>query len=212
MRRIPRFKVRSLKLRQANLRGWMQILPVLLYLLGITAGAICEEIGRAHGQTYAQYFVTQFLQIHLQSSLVGIIGFSFLSGLLLQTAVLFFGFSCVGVPVVLCIPMLKGFTDGCLSGFLYGSMGLRGLAANLLLFWAPQVGQAALLLSFTARILPMTVTLYRCNLLQKTPDRKLDLESPLRFYLFSALGVAAVSMGSGALSYLFAAVFLTACA
>ncbi|MEG2287144.1 MAG: hypothetical protein RSA17_02915 [Ruthenibacterium sp.] len=209
MRGFYHYRARPLHAKRIILgsKRWQQWLPAALLLLGIITGAVMEASGRTGGQAYLAYFVRQLLHIYSDSTFNGIVGFAFISAFLLHATMFFFSFSCIGTPAVLLVPLLKGFYIGCISGYLYGTMGLRGIAANLLLCFLPHMGEAVLLLYFTSHSLQLSNSLFRYLIAQKA-DSCIRTQACLQAFLTASLGLIGTSLGTGLLSAVFAPVFL----
>lgn len=210
MRGFYHFKTRPLHAKRVVVgqKRWQLWLPVGLLLLGVCVGAVAEEMSRTNGQAYTTFFVRQVLSIYCDSTFTGVMGFLFLSSFLLHTIILFFSFSCIGAPAVLLIPFVKGFSFGCISGYLYGTLGLRGVLANMLLCLLPQLGEAALLLYFSMQALQMSTSLFRYLIAQKA-DSCIRTHGCLQAYLTTSLLLIATSTTGALLAKLFAPVFLT---
>lgn len=205
---FSRTRIRPLRTRQIATRyRWSIWLPVLCYLCGITAGAIIEAQSRANSQAYALYFVKQVLSVYAGGSFTQVMGYNFLCQFALQSIVLFFSFSCIGTPAILCMPLLKGITLGCVSGYLYAVRGFAGVCANLFLFWLPQILEACLLFFFVSRALLLSSSLFTYNVLEQKSAGTGKVQSCVIAFLMTSLGGIGTSLLSGLLSAVFAPVF-----
>ena len=208
MRGFSHGKIRPLHIKRISQRQWYFWLPALLYLIGILAGTWMEESGRAGGQAYALYFTKQVLSIYAQGSFTQVMGYTFLSQFAFQCVVLFFSFSCIGAPAILLMPLCKGISLGCVSGYLYAALGLQGVLTNLFLFWLPQIGEACLLFFFVSRALALSVNLFSYNVLEKKSTGSAQTQQCLGVFLVTSLGGVFTSALSGILCSVFAPVFL----
>ena len=178
-----------------------------MLLAGIAFGSIFPYM--AESNRYLSYFMHQYLVGNHSGSFSSVASGSFFSAMLLQAVVLFFSLSCIGAPVLLCIPFLRGIAIGCISAYLYTGMGSRGLVANLILLWIPEVLQAACLLFFVSAALNTSISLFQSNFLSKTPDPVVPKVSRcLRCFVFSSIGLLLASMIEGLLAAIFAPVLL----
>ena len=137
--------------------------------LALLAGVLCGSFWQHASQqnVYLSYFAEQYLAGHNTGSFSAAMSVSFLSAMILQAVVLFFSLSCIGAPVLACVPVLRGISIGCVSAYLYASMGMRGLLANLILFWLPAILQSVFLVLFTDAALDTSTSLFRLNFLEQ---------------------------------------------
>lgn len=191
--------------RKANRK--MLILSCAL-LAGVIFGSIYAAT--AESNRYIIYFVQQYLNgVHGGGFATAMSG-TFLSSMAMQAVVLFFSLSCIGAPVLLCLPFLRGVIIGCVSAYLYRYMGSRGLLANLLLLWIPEVLRALLLIAFIAAAWDTSVGLFRLNFLTQTPGPDPRIKRCLRCFVLASFGMLLVSLLEGVLSAVFAPVLLEA--
>lgn len=120
-----------------------------MVLAGVLAGTIWEAYARFAQNEYVSYFVKQYLNRYTYSSFGALLGGILWPSMLSLLFLVYNGFSCIGFPFILVVPLLKGFSIGSISGYLYATHGLHGMAAVLVLFFLPQMLQlwAILLLS-----------------------------------------------------------------
>ena len=178
-----------------------------LLLTGVAFGSFFPYM--AESNRYLSYFVRQYLVGNHGGGVVSVMFGSFFSAMTLQALTLFFCLSCIGAPVLLCIPFLRGIAIGCISAFLYTEMGSRGLMANMILLWIPEVLQAACLLFFVSAALNTSVSLFRSNFLSKTPNAVgPKVGRCLRCFVFSSIGLLLSAVIEGLLAAVFAPVLL----
>lgn len=176
-------------------------------LAGVAFGSFLPYL--AGSNRYLFYFVQQYLVGNHGGGFLSVASGSFLSAMLLQAAVLFFSLSCVGAPVLLCIPFLRGVAIGCISAYLYTQMGSRGLLANMILLWIPAVLQAVCLLFFVSAALNTSVSLFRLNFTAKTPGPAAPkVGRCLRCFMVTSVGLLLASLLEGLLAAIFAPVLL----
>lgn len=120
----------------------------------------------------------------------------------------FFSLSCIGAPVLACVPVLRGISIGCVSAYLYASMGMRGLLANLILFWLPAILQSVFLVLFTDAALDTSTSLFRLNFLEQATGAGTKISRCLRIFVVSSLGMLLAAILEGLLAVIFAPVFL----
>ncbi len=178
-----------------------------LLLAGVAFGSFFPYLAKSN--RYLSYFVQQYLVGEHGGGFVSVMFGSFFSAMMLQTLTLFFCLSSIGAPVLLCIPFLRGIAIGCISAFLYTGMGSRGLIANMILLWIPEVLQAACLLFFVAAALNTSVGLFRSIFLSKTSTPVgPKVGRCLRCFVFSSTGLLLSSVIEGLLAAVFAPVLL----
>lgn len=174
---------------------------------GVVFGSVFPYM--AESNRYLAYFVQQYLVGNHNGSFSSVASGSFLSSMLMQATVLFFGLSCIGAPLLVCIPFLRGITIGCISAYLYTEMGSRGLVANMILLWIPEVLQAACLLFFVSAALELSIDLFRSSFLAQTPGSAgPKIGRCMRCFIFSSLGLLLASVIEGLLAAIFAPVLL----
>lgn len=176
-------------------------------LAGVVFGSIFPYM--AGSNRYLSYFAQQYLVGNHNGSFSSVASGSFFSAMVMQATVLFFSLSCIGVPLLLCIPFLRGITIGCISAYLYTEMGSRGLVANMILLWIPEVLQAACLLFFVSAALQTSIDLFRsCFLAQTSGSAAPKIGRCIRCFIFSSLGLLLASLIEGLLAAVFAPVLL----
>ena len=177
----------------------------------LLAGVLLGSMGQAAGaqKPYLAHFIAQYLEQHCSSGFAAAVGASFSSAMLMQMLVVFLGLSCAGTPFLIFVPMLRGIYIGCIGAFLYGSMGMRGLLANLILFWIPEVMQAVFLLILVNAALDTSWPLFRaCFSSQEFDGIRAKADACLRCFVYTSLGMLAAALLEGALSAIFAPVLL----
>lgn len=158
---------------------------------------------------YLSYFVQQYLVGNHNGSFSAVASNSFFSAMVMQATVLFFSLSCIGAPLLLCIPFLRGITIGCISAYLYTEMGSRGLVANMILLWIPDVLQAACLLFFVSAALQTSMDLFRTSFfVQASGSAGPKIDRCMRCFIVSSLGLLLASLIEGLLAAVFAPVLL----
>lgn len=209
LRPMPLYRTRSAHPVTGRMTssGWKLVGLSCTLLAGVAFGSIFPYL--AESNRYLSYFAHQYLVGNHGGGFSSVASGSFFSAMMLQAVVLFFSFSCIGAPVLLCIPFLRGIAIGCISAFLYTEMGSRGLAANMILLWIPEVLQAACLLFFVLAALNTSISLFQSNFLSKTPNSAGPKVSRcLRCFVFSSLGLLLASVIEGLLAAIFAPVLL----
>lgn len=175
-------------------------------LVGVIFGSIYEATGASN--RYIAYFVRQYLNGVHGGGFAAAASGTFLSSMAMQAVVLFFSLSCIGAPVLIFLPFLRGVFIGCVSAYLYSGMGSRGLLANLLMLWVPEVLRALLLIFFIAVAWDTSVGLFRLNFLAQTPGPEPRIRRCLRCFVLVSFGMLPISLLEGALSAVFAPVLL----
>lgn len=207
----PRLARLHAPFRSAGARGnHTSHLQAACLALALLAGVLCGSFWQhASGENaYLSYFVEQYLAGHNTGSFSAAMSAAFLSAMVLQAVVLFFSLSCIGAPVLACVPVLRGISIGCVSAYLYASMGMRGLLANLILLWLPGILQAVFLIVFTDAALDTSVSLFRLNFLEQTTGAGTKISRCLRIFVISSLGMLLAAVLEGLLAVIFAPVLL----
>lgn len=177
----------------------------------LLAGVLLGSLGQAMDaqKPYLAHFIAQYLDQHRSSGFAAAVGTSFFSAMLMQLLIVFLGLSCVGIPFLICVPLLQGISIGCIGAFLYGAMGVRGLLANLILFWVPEVLQAIFLLILADAAIDTSWPLFRaCFLSQSFDGIRARADACLRCFVRTSIGMLASALLEGALSAIFAPVLL----
>lgn len=178
-----------------------------ILLAGVLLGSLWQSVGAQN--PYLSHFIAQYLEQHRTVSFPAVVSASFFSAILVQVLIVLLGLSCVGIPFLLVVPLLHGVSVGCIGAFLYGSMGMRGLLANLILFWVPEVMQAVLLLLLVNTALDTSLSLFRAGFLSQSTDGiRTQIDACLRCFVQTSLGMLAAVLLEGALSAVFAPVLL----
>ncbi len=175
-------------------------------LLGILIGSVCQATGAQNA--YLSLFVQKYLSSLQSGSFAKISSNTFFSAMLLQTVTVFLAFSCISAPVLICIPLLRGISTGYVAAYLYVNCGIKGLLANLLLLWVPEVLQAALLIFLLCAALDVSLTLFQVNIRMRTIATRAKMDTCLRQYVCTSLGLLLTAMLKGLLSIIFAPVLL----
>lgn len=187
-------------------------LPALLLSLALLAGLLCGSLwlAGAQGQTakYLSYFAQQYLRRYKAGEFWPAFTVAYLSAFLLLGLVLFLSFSCLGAPLIFCAPLCKGIALGCISAYLYTQWGLRGMAANLLLLFIPELAKVGGLLLLSVRALDASVGLFKLNCVQQAPGAAAKMSRSLRSFVAAASLTLAASLLQAALTAVFGPVFL----
>ena len=165
--------------------------------LALLAGVLCGSFWQHASQqnVYLSYFAEQYLAGHNTGSFSAAMSVSFLSAMILQAVVLFFSLSCIGAPVLACVPVLRGISIGC-------------VLANLILFWLPAILQSVFLVLFTDAALDTSTSLFRLNFLEQATGAGTKISRCLRIFVVSSLGMLLAAILEGLLAVIFAPVFL----
>ncbi len=188
---------------------WQTWVPPAVLLFGIVTGSLLQHVTTITykgGHAYLTYFIDQIMLAHKQDML-HVIAFSFSSAFILHLLVLFFSFSCVGTPILILIPFLKGAYIGCISGYMYTSFGMRGVVANLLIFFLPQLGEAFLLCVINTQAMYVSSGLFKL-LISKKYECFIRFQNFIQSFVYTSVLLILTSSISGVLSFVFAPVFL----
>ncbi len=180
---------------------WQTWVPYLTLLVGIVLGSMLEQTTRLSGHAYIPYFINQVINTYTLK-FVDVAAFAFISSFSLHVLMLFFSFSCIGVPALIALPFLKGIYIGCISGYLYSSMGLTGIIVNILIFLLPQVAEALLICVLCTHALYVSSGLFNL-LITKKYDSFIRMQLFTQVFLYSSLALIPTCLLSATLSYIF---------
>lgn len=175
-------------------------------LAGVAVGSMLQAA--AAPDPYLTYFTQQYLQGRSTASFSAAMTNAVLNAIAPHLLALFFSMSCIGAPFLLCIPFLRGIFIGCISSYLYLHLGMRGLAANLILFWLPEVAACVFLVIFVRAALTLSLRMFRTNLLGEALDSGIKTDSCLRCFAVTACGTLLSAVLESILSAVFAPVLL----
>ena len=178
----------------------------LCLLAGVALGSFLPA-GTGEQGTYFSYFAQQYLKLYQGTSFYDLFAASFLAPLLLQSALFFCAASCFGGPVAALLLLFRGIGIGGVSTYLYQLLGLRGMAANLVLFFLPSLFQCLLHWWMAGAAWRSSAALFRLHCRTQAGSLPTSIRHPLRVYLLSSIGLAAAAALQAGLSLLFAVVF-----
>ncbi|MCI6639732.1 MAG: hypothetical protein MSH10_02890 [Pygmaiobacter massiliensis] len=190
-------------------KGWTQspvlLLLAMLFLAGLLAGIVYGR--RSGGEGYLTYFVTEYLQNHLQGKFAPVFSVSFLSVISAHFLLFCLALSCVGPFVILFLPLLKGFSVGMISAMLCVQWGGHGILVGIAILWLPCIIQSVILLLFCWQALDISITLCKGTLLHRNTCREISLADLFEYFvLYSSAGLAAATL-EGALAFLLGPLF-----
>lgn len=153
-------------------------------------------------------FAKQYITLHLYQPAAGVWKMDFLSALCMLGALLFCAFCCVGAPLALLVPVLRGICSGVLAGWLYMELGGAGIAMNSLIFWLPGGCISAVLVIFAGYSVQTSLQLGRqLTGMQTAASAAGSLQALLhRFWLY-ALVILGLCMLQAAFTALFGPLF-----
>lgn len=126
--------------------------------------------------------------------------------MLFTVGVFFSGLSCIGLPVIVAIPIIKGIGYGMLSGYLFSVYAMNGIGYYLLIIFPSAVlGVSVLLLACCAAGI-MSKELLGVILAKKQPESKILIAYMKRFAVYFAaivLSSAVETVLTKAFGYLF---------
>lgn len=199
-------KIHSSSLSLAKKRTKPRILLLAgILLLGIFFGSMWQQSSLQNA--YLSYFAQQYLA-HCGSGLLAVVSGTFLSYILLETVVLFFSFSCIGTPVLFCIAALYGIPLGCITTYLYTSLGMRGLLANMILFLVPHLIAACSLVYFLDVAIGASTALFRIHMKGCASGMNAKMRYCFNSFLITLCGMLAAALLKGILCAIFAPVLL----
>ncbi|MEG0178218.1 MAG: hypothetical protein RR654_01575 [Oscillospiraceae bacterium] len=187
----------------------MFIIMGTIALLGVLCGAIYVNICQVKEQDFIMYYINEFLNYHKSETFAVLTSFVFLSSLILHIIAVAMGFSCIGMPIVAVLPLIKGFTIGCVSSYLYNEMGIKGALLNLLMLWLPQVLQTVLLVMLCAHAFILSKSLFGLAL-GSNNSNSIQIASKLfvKAFTFTSFFLLFTSIIESMLSQIFASVMI----
>lgn len=185
----------------------ISILAVMM-LAGVFAGGIAQAVLYKRQDTYLAYFIQKTLDLYRNAGFWTVCGRFFLSCFLLHITALFFALSCIGAPCLWGLVFLKGFSSGVLSAALYLQQGFRGAAANLLLFWLPDVARSVCLLVFLVPAMRSCSQLFQTHVLSKSVQTVQSLHQTEQIFLWTGILYLPCSLLAALLNIIFAPIFL----
>lgn len=181
------------------------------YAAGLVLGAyFYMQAAQQNAQNYLAYYVQEILKTYRSATFLPVAAVVFLSCVILQAVLLLVSLSCIGAPVIFCVPFCKGFSAGCLCAALIAVQGFRGAMAYMLLFWLPELLQITFLLFFADIALQTSLCLFSIHLCRKSSETSVftKVSLCLRIFLITALAYLACAIVAGLLSCIFAPLFL----
>lgn len=175
-------------------------------LAGVALGSFCLA-GTGEQSPYFSYFAQQYLNLYQATSFYDLFAASFFAPLLLQSALLFCAASCFGGPVAALLLVFRGIGFGGVSAYLYQLWGLRGMAANLVMFLLPALIQCLLHWWMAGVAWRSSASLFRLHCRAQAGNLPTSVQEPLRVYLFSSAGLLIAAALQAGLSLLFSVVF-----
>ena len=104
-----------------------------LFLAGMLAGARFSRIEDGFFAQQADALFASWLELSGSKSFIAVLRSSLMTNIAFGLASTLLGLSAAGLPLLGCLPLLRGLGLGVLCGKLYGDFALRGLGGNLLL-------------------------------------------------------------------------------
>lgn len=130
----------------------------LAYLAGLPAGSLAFQFLGADASAYMGYYLDARLQT-MAGPPLRILSGQFLAAFLQLTLVLLCGFCAFGAALLVVQAALRGAVFGCFCAGLLARYAMQGALAEGLLFWLPEVLQAALQILLGACALQMSLRL-----------------------------------------------------
>lgn len=130
----------------------------LAYLAGLPAGSLAFQFLGADASAYMGYYLDARLQT-MAGPPLRILSGQFLAAFLQLTLVLLCGFCAFGAALLVVQAVLRGAVFGCFCAGLLARYAMQGALAEGLLFWLPEVLQAALQILLGACALQMSLRL-----------------------------------------------------
>ncbi len=127
--------------------NWQQLLFMFLFILGMAWGCTAVKDSSGTLNSIFQSILTGFTASRIEHSFFATLFNSFIPSLAIVLVIFLAGLSPAGVPVVGAVPVFRGFGLGIISGYLYQTQGLKGIAYCLLTIYPHSI------LSVTALIL-----------------------------------------------------------
>ena len=141
---------------------------MVTYYVGLLTGSILQ-CGEGRLAKFLTLFAQNYGHTVLNTDPFTCFRGLFLSFFLVLTALFVLSLCSVGAPFILLIPFLKGIQVGAFTSYLYTTLQLKGLFANILLLWPHQVICAGITIVFALFALQSSLRLFEVTLGRRTP-------------------------------------------
>ena len=177
------------------------------YYIGLAAGSFLQ-CGSSMLSKYLTLFAGQYQNIIFTTNAFSCFRGLFLSFFLMLTLLFIFSLCSIGAPFILLMPFVKGLEIGVFTSYLYQTMHLKGLFANILLLWPHQVISAGIVIGFSLISLRSARQLFQITLGGAQGKESALIPILLRPYLVCC-GINLIPIGYELLAnFLFLPVFL----
>ena len=169
------------------------------------AGLILGALGVRRDATDAAFlplFAKNLIELRQSSNFWMVTGGVFLSALLFLAASLFSGASPFGTPVLMLLPLARGIGIGCVSAYLTLHAGVRGIFAELLIFFLPDALLALIFILYNAQAACVSIQLFQIHIAHKSGIAA-KLDEMIRLFLLSGIASLSFSLAAGLLNHLF---------
>jgi hypothetical protein len=104
-----------------------------LFLAGMLSGARLGKVGEGFFAQQCDSLFTAWLDLRAEKAFAAVLRSSLLGNVGFIIASILLGLSAAGLPLIGCLPLLRGLGLGVICGKLYSEFALRGLSGSLLL-------------------------------------------------------------------------------
>lgn len=147
MKRTNRCHRERKKLQGMLAANWQMLLLLLLFVLGMAWGCTAVKNSSDTLDGMLKTVLSGFVTNRAEHSFFATLFNALLPSLFLTLVVFLSGLSPAGLPVIAAVPMFRGFGLGVVSGYLYQTGGLKGVAYCMLTLYPHSI------LSVTALVL-----------------------------------------------------------
>ncbi len=191
-KRLPKI---SQKTVQNMLGSWQLLLLLAILTCGMVFGAALLKHSQGAAAEKILELLEQYRLLRETQSLLETFCNAMLLTLLLTGLAYMGGLCAVGLPVLVCLPFLKGLATGVISGYFYSTFALKGLGYSLLLICPGAFLSSLGLLLCCNESMKQTKAMY--HLVSDTSE--LQREGGLRLYnlrfaVLLLLGIAAAAL------------------
>lgn len=121
-------------LKQTIVNHWLIYLLCLILLFGILWGVLYTSSASGQSFGYLQFLFNIHNTSIMEKSAVSIFTASFSSGFIVLFILFVLGFCAIGIPAILFMVLLQGFGFGLSAGYIYATVGTKGILYNICVF------------------------------------------------------------------------------
>lgn len=179
----------TLQLRHNIVNHWHIYLLFILLLVGIICGVLYTRTVSDQNLQNLEFLFNIHTGSILEKSAISIFTASFSSAFIVLFTIFVFGFCAIGVPVILSMVFIQGFGFGLSAGYIYASIGAKGILYNLSVIIPCMVLLFFVVLYASKHATNMSISIFK-NVFLSSRDEKSDIslnEYFIKFIIFILL-------------------------